>query len=120
AVVKEDGLGELVIFRRGVLPGRGAAEGDPAAAQMGDRKHYAIGEAIIGHGDVVAGDQQSRLDQVLGRYPRLAEVLLEREALGWGIAEAELDLRRRIESAVGEIAARLAAPPRRLRRLEES
>src|SRR2546425_220660 len=46
-------------------------------------------------------------------------MLLEREALGWGIAQAELDLRRRIESAVGEIAARLGARTRRQRRLEE-
>src|SRR5262249_22647589 len=61
----------------------------------------------------------SRLDQVLGPYPRLAEMLLEREALGWGIAEAELDLRRRIKSAVGEIATRLGARARSERRLEE-
>src|SRR5262249_38572649 len=46
-------------------------------------------------------------------------MLLEREALGWGAAEAELDLRRRIEPAVGEIAARLGAFSRVQRRLEE-
>src|SRR5215813_15455260 len=46
-------------------------------------------------------------------------MLFEREALGWGIAEAELDLRRRVEPAVGEIAARLGARARGQRRLEE-
>src|SRR5215510_3858534 len=46
-------------------------------------------------------------------------MLLEREALGWGIAQAELHLRRRIESPVGEIAARLGARARGKRRLEE-
>src|SRR6516165_3339267 len=46
-------------------------------------------------------------------------MLLEREALGWGAAEAELHLRRRIEPAVGEIAARLGARARSKRRLEE-
>src|SRR5262249_58491799 len=60
-----------------------------------------------------------RRDQVLGRYPRLAEMLFEREALGWGIAEAELDLRRRVEPAVGEIAAPFGARARSERRLEE-
>src|SRR5215831_8154934 len=46
-------------------------------------------------------------------------MLLEREALGWGTAEAELHLRRRIEAAVGEVAARLGARARGKRRLEE-
>src|SRR5262245_30801308 len=46
-------------------------------------------------------------------------MLLEREALGWGIAQAELHLRRRIEPAVGEIAAPLGARARGKRRLEE-
>jgi hypothetical protein len=46
-------------------------------------------------------------------------MLLEREALGWGIAQAELHLCRRIEPAVGEIAARLGARARGQRRLEE-
>src|SRR5262249_28643926 len=46
-------------------------------------------------------------------------MLLEREALGWGIAEAELHLRRRVEPAVGEIAARLGGRARGQRRLEE-
>ena len=49
----------------------------------------------------------------------LAEVLLEGEALGRRIAETELELGRRIEPAVGEIAARLGAGARGERRLEE-
>src|SRR5262245_9056953 len=46
-------------------------------------------------------------------------MLLEREALGWGIAQAELHLCRRIEPTVGEIAAPLGARARGKRRLEE-
>src|SRR5262249_22894684 len=46
-------------------------------------------------------------------------MLLEREALGWGTAEAELHLRRRIQPAVGEMAGRLGAGAGGKRRLEE-
>ena len=51
--------------------------------------------------------------------PFLAEMLLEREALGRRIAQAKLDLRGRVEPAVGEIAARLGAGARGERRFEE-
>src|SRR5258707_15067574 len=78
-----------------------------------------MAKRIMGHGSVAAGAQCSRLDHVLGRYPGLAEMFLEREALGWSAAEAELHLRRRIEPAVGEIAARLGTRARGKRRLEE-
>src|SRR5256886_2043659 len=46
-------------------------------------------------------------------------MFLERETFGWGMAQAELHLRRRIEPAVGEITARLGARARGQRRLEE-
>ena len=47
-----------------------------------------------------------------------AQMLLQREALAGGIAEAELQLRRRRDRAVAEIAARLGAEPRGQRVLE--
>ena len=46
-------------------------------------------------------------------------MLLEREALRRRIAEAEAELRRRIDAAVGQIAARLRRLRARQRRLEE-
>ena len=52
--------------------------------------------------------------------PLVAQVLLERETLGRRVAEAELELGRRIEPAVGEIAACLGRRARDAeRRLEE-
>ena len=48
-----------------------------------------------------------------------AEMLLQREALGRGVAQAEFQLRRGVERAVGEIAARLGAGAAGERRLEE-
>ena len=48
---------------------RAAAEGDDAPAQIGDREHHAVAEAVVGHRDVVARDQQPGLDHVLGRTP---------------------------------------------------
>ena len=117
--MEERRLRRVEVFRLRVLLERAAAEGDDAAAQIGDRKHHPVAEAVVGHRDVVAGNQQPGLDHVLDRYPFLAEMLLEREALGRRIAEAELELRRRIEPAVGEIAARLGAGARGERRLEE-
>src|SRR5262249_48913829 len=75
--------------------------------------------AVRRPGILAAPSNKPGLHHVLGRYPRLAQMLLEREALGWGIAQAELQVRRRIESAVGEIAARLGACARGKRRLEE-
>ena len=113
ALVKERRLRRIEIFRLRVLLERAAAEGDDAAAQIGDREHHAVAEAVERHRNVVAGDQQAGLDHVLDRNALAAEMLLQREALGRRIAEAELELRRRIEAAVGEIAARLGAGARR-------
>ena len=109
AFVEERRLRGVQVFRLRVFLERAAAEGDDASAQIGDRKHHAIAEAVIGHRDVLARDQQSRFDHVGGRYPFLAEMLLEREALGRPITQAKLDLRGRVEPTVGEIAARLGA-----------
>ena len=48
-----------------------------------------------------------------------AEMLLEREPFARRVTDAELELRRRFEAAVGEIAARLGAEAGGQRRLEK-
>ena len=95
ALVEERRLRRIQVFCRNVLLQRAPAEGDDATAQIRDRKHHAIAEAIIGHGDVVAADQQAGLDHVFDRDALLAEMLLQREAFGRGVAHAKLQLRRR-------------------------
>ena len=64
-------------------------------------------------------DQQSGLDHVLDRDALRAEVLLQREAFGRRIADAEFELRLRLDAAIRQIAARLGARARGERRLEE-
>src|SRR5665647_703596 len=57
-----------------------------AVAQIGDREHHAIAEAVERHRDVAAGDQQAGLHHVLDRNAVAAQMLLEREALRRGKA----------------------------------
>ena len=64
ALVEERRLRRVQVFRLRVLLERASAEGDDAAAQIGDRKHHAIAEAVVGHRDVVAGNQQPGFDHV--------------------------------------------------------
>ena len=64
-------------------------------------------------------DQQARLHHVLGGNALRAEMLLQRKAIGRRIAEAKLQLRRRRNRAVAEIAARLGAVARGQRVGEE-
>ena len=92
--MKERRLRRVEIFRRRVGRQRAAAEGDDAAAEIGDRKHHAVAEAVVGHRDVVAGDQQAGLDHVLDADALPAEMLLQRKALARRVAEAEFQLRR--------------------------
>ncbi len=117
--MKERRLRRIEIFRRDLLLERAAAEGDDAPAPVGDRKHDAIAEAVVGHRDVFAGDDQAGLDHVLDRYFRGAEMLLERVLLGRRVAKPEFQLRRRRNAAVGEIAASARAFLDCQRRLEE-
>src|SRR6185503_11941410 len=119
AFVEERRLRRVEIFRLRILLERAAAERNHAPAQIGDREHHAVAEAVERHRDVVAGDQEAGLDHVLDRDIVRAEMLLERETLAWRVAEAKLELRCRIEPTVGEIAARLGAVARRERVLEE-
>jgi hypothetical protein len=117
--VKQRGLGRVQVFGRHVLLERPSSKSNRAPAQVGDREHHAVAEAIVGHRNVLAGHQQARLDHVLGRNPLGAEMLLQGEALGRRVADAKLQLRLRLDAAVGEIAACLGAGAGRERRLEE-
>ena len=119
ALVKERRLRRVQVLRGDVLLQRAAAEGHDAPAQIGNGKHDAIAEAVVRHGNLVAGDEQPRFDHVRHRYALPAEMLLQREPLGRRVADAKLELRRRIETAIGEIAARLGAGTRGEARLEE-
>ena len=109
ALMKERRLRRVQVFRRRILLERAAAESDDPPAQIGDRKHHAVAEAVERQRDVVACDQQARLHHVLGGNAVGAQMLLQRVALARRVAEAEFHLRGGIEAAVGEIAARLGA-----------
>src|SRR5689334_22206245 len=119
ALVEERRFRRVEVFRGRILVERAAAERDDTTGEVADRKHHAVAEPIVGKRDVVAGDQQAGLHHVVRRNAERAQVLLESKTLGGRIADAELELRRRIEAAVGEIAARFCAGARRERRLEE-
>ena len=54
ALVKQRRFRRVQVFCADVLFQRAAAERDHPAAQVGDRKHHAISEAVIGQRDVVA------------------------------------------------------------------
>ena len=58
---------------------RPPAEGDDPAPQVADREHDPMAEAVIGYGDVVAGDQHAGGDQV-GEADALAVDLRGRSA----------------------------------------
>ena len=105
--MEERRLRRVEIFRLRVFLQRPAAKGDHAATQVGDREHHAVAEPVERHRDIVAGNQQTSLDHVFGGDAVRAEMLLQRETLARGIAQPELELRRRIKPAIGQIAARL-------------
>ena len=109
ALVEERRLVRVQVFRRRILVERAPAERDDAPAQVGDRKHHAVAEAIVRHRNVFAVHQQPGLDHVLGGNALRAERFLQREALGRRVADAEAQLRLRLDAAVGQIAARLGA-----------
>ena len=111
--------GEFRYFACASRRERPPAEGDDAAAEIGDREHDAVAEAVVGDGDVLAGDQQPRLDHLLLRDAGVGQMLLQRVAARRRIADAEALLGLRRKAALAQIGARLAAlrrpaaPPRR-------
>ena len=66
AFVEERRLRRVEVLRLRVLFERTSAESDDASAHVGDRKHDAIAEAVVGHRYVFAGNQQPRFDHVGG------------------------------------------------------
>ena len=119
AFVEERRLRRIEILRRHVLIERAAAKGDDAAAPIADRKHDAVAEAVVGHRNIFAGNDEPGFRHVLDRDFRCAEMLLERVLLARRIAEAEFELRRGMQTAVEQIAAAAGAMTRRQRCFEK-
>ena len=80
---------------------------DNSPSLIVDRNDDAISEAIIGYGDVFAGDQQTGFDHVLHGNAERAKVFFKRKALGWCITDSELNLRRGLHATIDEITSRL-------------
>src|SRR6185437_7140854 len=118
-LMEERRLRRVEILGRSVLLQRAAAEGDDAAAPVGDREHDAIAEAIVWNRDVLTGDEKAGLDHVLDWHPGGAEMFLQRILPCGRIAEPKSQLRWRGKPAVGEIAATARAVSRRQRSLEK-
>ena len=112
ALVKQRGFRRVQVFRRDILFERTAAECDHSPAQIRDRKHHAITKPIVGNRNVVAAHQQAGFDHVLNGNAVRAEVFFEREAIRRRIADPKLQLHRRRNRAVTEIAAGLGAVAR--------
>ena len=60
ALVEELGLGRVHVFGERIRRQRAAAEGDHPLPGIGDRKHDAIAEAVVGDRDVVAVNRPGR------------------------------------------------------------
>ncbi len=88
---------------------RTAAEGDDPARTVVDREHHAVLEPVIGHGDVVAVDQQPRLDHLRNIDALGRERLAQTEFVRRREAELEGALRGGVDAAIGEVAPRARA-----------
>ena len=99
------------VFRRAmrVLLQRPPAEGDHRAAAIMDRKHQPMAEAVIGDGDVLAVDEQPRLDHRLHADALGGERVAQAVAVRRGVADAKMRLSRRRNLPPGEIVARIPA-----------
>ena len=106
ALVKERRLGRIQILGRDILFQRPPAEGDHLAGAVADREHHAIAKPVVGHGDVLAMDQQTRLAHGLDRRVPVGQPVPQRVLLIRRIAEPELRLHRRAQPAIRQIAAR--------------
>ena len=103
------GLRRIEVFRLGARLDRAAAERDHLAAAVVDREHHPVLEPVVGHGDPLAVDQQPGLDHLLRVDALGGERVAQARTFRRGEAEPEGALRRRVEAAVGEIAARAGA-----------
>ncbi len=80
ALVEQRCFRRVQVLGRRVGVERAAAEGDDPALQVGDRKHHAIAEAVIGDGNVGAADQHARRDHLVVGVAELGEMVLQRVA----------------------------------------
>ena len=74
------------------------AEGDHPPAQVGDREHDPVAEAVVGDLDVLAGHEQPGLDHHLDGHALAGEMVAQGEAVGRRIADAEAPPASRAES----------------------
>ena len=105
-LVKQRRFRRVQIFGRHVLVQSPPAKGDDAAAPVADRKHDAVAETVIGHGDVLAMDQHARLDHGFGAGVPARQPVAQGVALIGGVTEAELLLHGGGQAPVRQIAAR--------------
>ena len=87
--MEERRVGRIEVFGRHVGAHGAAAEGDDPAAQILDREHDAVAEAVVRHGHVLARDEEPRLDHHLDGYALAGEVVAQGEAVARRIADAE-------------------------------
>ncbi len=119
ALVEERRLRRVQIFGLRISRERSAPKSDDAAAQIGNRKHHPVAEAIEGDGDVLARDQQSGLDHLLLRDASSSEMLFQGIPRSWGIPNAEALLDIGCQAAFAQIGARFAGVRRVQRGFEE-
>ena len=98
---------------------RSAAEANDTVSEIRDRKHHPLAEAVIGHGNVFAVNEEAGLDHVFDRNTFRAEIFLQREAFRGRIAHAKARLDFRRQPAVVEIPPRPRAGTRLQAFLEE-
>jgi len=109
ALVEKFGLRRIEVFRLGARLQGPAAKGDDAARAVVDREYHALAEPVVRDRDALAVGQQPSLDHLLRLDAARRQGVAQGVAVRLRIAKAELALRRRIETAVGQIAARLGA-----------
>ena len=105
-LVEELGLGRVEILGRHIGAERPAPEGDHPPAEIGDREHHPVAEAVVGERVVLALRHEPRIQHFLRRHPVGGEVLLEPVAAVGREPDAEPRLRLRAHPALVEIAAR--------------
>ena len=85
-------------------------------AEIGDREDDALAEAVEGDRDVVAGDEEPGVDHLVLADVLRRQMLLQRGAIGAGIADAEAALQVGAEAAVLRDSRAPPAPSRDCRR----
>ena len=118
-LVEERRIGRVEVLRRHVGAHRPPAEGDDPAAQVADRKHDPVAEAVVGDLHVLARDHEPGLLHHLDAHALAGEMIAQGEALGRRITDAEAHLRVAAQRAPGEVVPRLRPEAALQRGLEE-